>query len=184
MSEAGTPDHEQTLITAAQRGDRRAFGELVRLHRQGAVNVVYRLYGDPDLAEEAAQEAFLRAWQKLLSYRPEHQFRSWVYRIAINTAIDALRKRRDAANIEDLPLDSGAPGPEDTLVAAERTSLVQAAVLKLPEASRAVLVLREYEEMSYAEIAAALEIPVGTVMSRLNYARGQLRKALAEVMEA
>ena len=89
-----TNSHELDRIARAQRGDGQAFGELVEQHRQGVLNVVYRMCGDPQLAEEAAQEAFLRAWQNLGRYNPRFAFRSWVYRIALNAAVDVLRRER------------------------------------------------------------------------------------------
>ena len=180
---ASTNPDEQTWITRAQHGDRQAFGELVRWHREGVVNVVYRMSGDANLAEDAAQEAFLRAWQNLGRYNPRFAFRSWVYRIALNAAIDALRRERPAADLAAEPRASGDPGPEAWLEHKQQAEQVRQAVLGLSPASRAVLVLREYEGLSYAEIADALEIPLGTVMSRLNYARGQLRRALSRQPE-
>ncbi len=82
---------EASLVAKAQKGDRSAFGELVRRHQAGVVNVVYRLCGDVQLAEDAAQEAFIRAWLKLASYRPVSPLRNWLYRIAVNAALDTLR---------------------------------------------------------------------------------------------
>jgi RNA polymerase sigma-70 factor (ECF subfamily) len=174
---------ELDLITRAQQGDRRAFGELVRRHREGVINVVYRMCGDANLAEDVAQEAFIRAWQHLPSYRPRSPFRNWVYRIGTNVALDALRRERETVAIDALLLSTGAAGPEATLVGEERGERVRQAVLALPPASRAVVVLREYEGLSYREIADTLGIPVGTVMSRLNYARNRLREALAPYLE-
>lgn len=173
-----SPD-EQAWIASALRGDRQAFGELVLRHRQGVVNVVYRMCGDAALAEEAAQEAFLRAWQNLGRYNPRFAFRSWVYRIALNVAVDALRRERPTTALDAEPLASSAESPEAWLERKQQAEQVRRAVLDLAPASRAVLVLREYEALSYHEIAEALDIPVGTVMSRLNYARGQLRRTLS-----
>jgi RNA polymerase sigma-70 factor (ECF subfamily) len=179
---------DSALAVLAKNGDTRAYSELVRRCRSGVVGVVYRMCGDFALAEEAAQEAFLRAWQHLSGYNPQNTFKSWVYRIAINAALDHLRRARPAASLEDwtereIPLPDQAAGPEETLAEREQVEQVRRAVLALPAASRAVLVLREYGEMSYAEIAAALGIPLGTVMSRLNSARSQLRAALAGRLE-
>jgi RNA polymerase sigma-70 factor (ECF subfamily) len=174
---------ELELITRAQQGDRRAFSELVRRHREGVINVVYRMCGDVNLAEDAAQEAFIRAWQRLPSYRPRSPFRNWVYRIATNAAVDALRRERETVDIDALSLSNSVEGPETALVGEERGERIRQAVLALPPASRAVLVLREYEDLSYREIANTLGIPIGTVMSRLNYARNRLREALAPYLE-
>jgi RNA polymerase sigma-70 factor, ECF subfamily len=173
---------EAELVTRAQRGERNAFSQLVDIHAQGVMNVIYRMCGDAQVAEDAAQETFLRAWLHLSSYRPQTSLRNWLYRIAVNVATDMLRKeKRILPNaLEDLPLSDPHPGPEATFAQEERTALVQNAVLSLPDACRAVLVLREYEGMSYHEIADALAIPTGTVMSRLNYARKLLKEKLEQ----
>jgi RNA polymerase sigma-70 factor (ECF subfamily) len=172
--------NETELVTRAQNGDRNAFSELVRTHTHGVLNVIYHMCGDMQIAEDAAQETFIQAWLRLSSYRPRTSLRNWLYRIAVNMAIDMLRKEKrilpDA--VEDLSLTDSGPGPETLATNSERTEMIQEAVLALPEASRAVLVLREYEGLSYQEIAEALDIPVGTVMSRLNYARKLLREKL------
>lgn len=176
--------NETELVTQAQRGDRNAFGELVRIHAQSVTNVIYRMCGDVQIAEEAAQEAFIQAWLHLSSYRPQTSLRNWLYRIAVNAATDILRKEKRILPhaIEDLPLTDSRPGPEALLNQSERTALVQKAILSLSDASRAVLILREYEEMSYHEIADTLDIPVGTVMSRLNYARKILKEKLEQTL--
>ncbi len=181
---ASTLSDERERITQAQQGDRQAFGELVEAHRQGVINVVYRMCGDPQLAEESAQEAFIRAWQNIRRYDPRYAFRNWVYRIAINLALDVLRRSKETIDIDTEPLVSNSEGPEAAMERHERVETVRQAVLKLPPASRAVLILREYEGLSYHEIAEALDIPVGTVMSRLNYARTQVRKELSPYLEA
>lgn len=171
---------ETQLIMQAQNGDRNAFSELVRIHAQGVLNVVYRMCGDMLIAEDAAQETFIRAWQNLSSYRPQTPLRNWLYRIAFNAGMDMLRKNKRILpdDIEDLNLTDGGPGLESLVSQHERTRLVQKAILSLPDASRAVLVLREYEGLSYQEISSTLDIPVGTVMSRLNYARNLLKEKL------
>jgi RNA polymerase sigma-70 factor (ECF subfamily) len=174
---------ELDLVNRAKDGDSGAFGDLVRLHRRGVVNVVYRMCGDAVLAEDAAQEAFVRAWQRIDRYEPRAAFRSWLYRIASNAALDALRRQRETVDIDGLRLASTGAGPEERAESADRENVVRQAVLALPPASRAVLVLREYEQLSYREIADALSIPMGTVMSRLNYARNRLRRALAPYLE-
>ena len=172
--------NEIELVLRAQRGDRGAFSELVCLHSLGVTRVIFRMCSDLQLAEDAAQETFLQAWQHLPSYRPGMPLRSWLYRIAVNAAIDMLRrnKRILPSSLEDMPLQDPAPGPETIATREERIAFIQKAVLSLPEASRAVLLLREYEEMSYQEISDTLDIPLGTVMSRLNYARRLLKKML------
>ena len=173
---------EAELITKAQNGERNAFSELVCIHAQGVRNVIYRMCGDPQIAEDAAQETFIQAWTHLPSYRPQTSLRNWLYRIAVNAATDLLRKEKHILPnaLEDLQLRDPQLGPEALFFEEERTALIQKAILSLPEASRVVLVLREYEGMSYHEIADALDIPVGTVMSRLNYARKSLKDKLEQ----
>ncbi|MDH5605294.1 MAG: sigma-70 family RNA polymerase sigma factor [Anaerolineae bacterium] len=174
---------EQQLIEQAQMGDRQAFADLVNRHRKGVINVAYRICGDAGQAEDIAQETFLRAWQHIPKYRPQALFRSWLYRIAANMTIDHLRSKKETVNIEMLALQSRDAGPELRLVEKERAAAVQQAVLGLPIASRQVLVLREYEQLSYQEIADTLEIPIGTVMSRLNYARKSIKLSLERMVE-
>jgi RNA polymerase sigma-70 factor (ECF subfamily) len=174
---------ERALIDQAKRGNRWAFGELVKLHQTGVVRIVQRMYGDLYLAEDAAQEAFIRAWQHLPRYQHQGNFRSWLYRIAINVALDHLRAERETVNVERLPLKGTEGRPEIAAENHERSQHVREAILALPPASRSALILREYEGLSYREIAETLKIPIGTVMSRLNYARKRLRAILAPYLE-
>jgi RNA polymerase sigma-70 factor (ECF subfamily) len=173
-------EDELQLITRAQNGERNAFSELVRIHARGVFNVVFHMCGDALIADDAAQETFIRAWQNLSSYRPQTPLRNWLYRIAFNAGMDMIRKEKRILpnDIDEMELRDERSGPESLVSQQERTTMVQKAVLSLPDASRAVLVLREYEGMSYSEIADALDIPVGTVMSRLNYARKLLKENL------
>jgi RNA polymerase sigma-70 factor (ECF subfamily) len=177
-----TAVNETELIARAKNGDRNAFSELVCIHAEGVRGVIYRMCGDAHIAEDAAQETFIQAWLHLSSYRPQSSLRNWLYRIGVNAATDMLRKeKRILPNaLEDLPLKDPQPGPEALASQGERIAVIRQAVLALPEACRPVLVLREYEGLSYQEIAETLEIPVGTVMSRLNYARKLLRDRLEQ----
>ena len=186
FSSGGRELTEAELVICAQHGERNAFNALIRLHARGVINVIYRMCGNVQVAEDAAQETFIQAWQHLASYRPHTSLRSWLYRIAVNSAIDMLRrdKRILPGNLEDMQLKDPHPGPEGIAAQGERAATVQRAVLSLPEASRTVLVLREYEGMSYQEIAEALDIPLGTVMSRLNYARRLLKGMLEQELSA
>ncbi|MCD6285457.1 MAG: sigma-70 family RNA polymerase sigma factor [Anaerolineae bacterium] len=139
--------------------------------------------GDAALAEDAAHECFIRAWQHLHSYRPQSPFRTWLCRIAANCAISELRRAKPVLNVEDHPLSDDRRGPEAGAELKERAAAVQAAILALPATGRSTMILREYEGLSHRNIAETLEIPIGTVMSRLNYARRRLRDALAGYME-
>jgi RNA polymerase sigma-70 factor (ECF subfamily) len=173
-------DIETNLIELAQNGDRSAFGELVRHHYQRVVQVVYRMCGDMGLAEDAAQETFIRAWMNLKSYEPTGCLRNWLYRIAVNAALDVLRRKPEEMlkDEEAWDIPDQTAGPEIALMEKEQRVLLQKSMKSLPEAARSALVLREYGGLSYQEIAGVLNVPVGTVMSRLNYARNHLRKKL------
>ncbi len=179
-----TAETEADLILKSQQGDRNAFGELVRHYYRRVINVVYRMCGDTALAEDAAQEAFLRAWLHISSFRRGEPLLNWLYRIAVNAALDVLRRRHEEP-VEDETLQmipEQGLGPEAALIEKERLALLQQAMGSLPDAARSTLVLREYGELSYQEIASVLDIPIGTVMSRLSYARDRLREVLKEQM--
>ena len=174
---------EEQLVLDAQRGDREAFCELVRRYRPLTVNVVYRMCGDAMLAEDAAQTAFLRAWEKLGRFRPEGSFRAWLLRIAVNAAVDALRRQKPEADLQTVGERSSSELVEETVEENEQSRRVRQAVLALPEASRSVLILKEFQGCSYREISEVLDIPMGTVMSRLHYARSILWQTLRPVAE-
>ena len=175
-----TVNNETDLVEQARQGDRHAFGELVCRYYPGVIQVVYRLCGDPGLAQDMAQETFLRAWINFPSFRPQSCLRNWLYRIAVNAALDVLR-RKPEETLEDEAaqmLPDQKPSPEAAMIDKEEMSQVQQSIQSLPEAARSVLILREYAGLSYQEIANVLDVPVGTVMSRLNYARNRLRELL------
>jgi RNA polymerase sigma-70 factor (ECF subfamily) len=174
-------DHD--LIACAQQGDRQAFTELVCRHQNSIVSLTYRMCGDLRLAEDAAQEAFVRVWQNLNSYKPQYAFRSWLYRIAANAALDSLRRERPTADLASLSLADSQATPEQSAEENQRAAHVRRAIAHLSPPLRVVLILREYQELTYREMAEALDIPVGTVMSRLNSARIQLRRELLILLE-
>lgn len=174
---------ETKWVRLAQAGDQQAFGQLILIYWEGVAGMVYRMCGDMHLAEDVAQDTFLRAWQHLKGYEPRTSLRSWLYRIAANRAVDLLRREKPAADLEQLDPPDAAVPPEAQTILNERQAKVQAAVLSLPLASRSVLILREYQGLSYREISEALDIPVGTVMSRLNFARLKLAAVLQDEME-
>ena len=163
-------------------GPSAAFGALVLRYRKLVIAVAYRLCGDAALAEDIAQDAFVRVWDRLADYRPSGNFKAWLVRIATNMTIDALRKRKPVVDIEDVSLVAPGQGPEAAAVSSERAAQVRAALMRLPVQSRAVLVMREYEALSYQEIADVLDVPLGTVKSRLNNARRRLKAELAGYM--
>ena len=179
-------ESEARLITRAQQGDREAFGELVMNHHTAVYTTVYRMTGDAHLAEDATQQAFIKSLAAPGILPTTRHFKSLVKpENAINSGLDALRREKhiipdDTAIGECMDTQ---PGPESALIEKEQVQTVQKALLALNETNRSVLVLREYGELSYREIATALNIPLGTVMSRLNAARMQLRMILQPQLE-
>jgi len=180
----GRDSEEQDWVRRSQSGDMEAFNELVRCYRLPVIDVVYRMCGDGALAEDSAQEAFIRAWQHIRCLRPGSSFRNWLFCIAINVAKDALRQEKPTLEYENMEQLSDSCNPESELIRNSSMRMVRETILSLPEASRAVLILREYQGLSYREIADVLEIPKGTVMSRLSYARQLLADRLANIQEA
>jgi RNA polymerase sigma-70 factor (ECF subfamily) len=171
------PNTEAELIHSAAGGNAGAFSQLVRKYRPQMVRTAYGIVGSAMEADDVAQEAFIKAWTNLPDFRQQCGFGTWLYRITVNTAIDAVRRRRLEAPLDDItPGERGSP--EEVAVRREGQRRVRAAIQELPPAARAALVLREYEQLSYREIADVLNVPIGTVMSRLNYARQWLKERL------
>lgn len=170
------PD-DATLVRRSLTGDMGAFEELYRGHVGRVHGAILRLVGmDRGRAEELTQDAFVRAWQKLSSFRHESAFSTWLYRLGVNTALMDLRARKDAreTDVEDLDLAAGADVP---FCAGERGDL-ERAVADLPPRARAVLVLHDVEGWKHEEIAAELGMAVGSSKAQLHRARGLLRNAL------
>ena len=179
-----TPDE---LARAAAKGDIDAFETLLGLYQNKVYGLALRMCGSEEDAWDAAQEAFLAAWRALPGFRGESGFSTWLYRLTANAAIDCLRrekKRRGELSIEggELPLslpDAG-PSPQEAAEGGELRAAVNAALARLTDQHRTVLILRELQELSYEEIAGALGLDLGTVKSRISRARKALRKILLE----
>jgi RNA polymerase sigma factor (sigma-70 family) len=170
------------LVAGARRGDREAYETLYERHRDGVGRTAYLLIGDPNLAQDVAQEAFLIAWRDLRRLRDPARFRAWVTGIVVNLC----RKRRGSFRIlSGPPVASTGPLPErhEHPTEAELRLTVLAAIRGLPRRLREAVVLRYYGEFTEAEIAAAIGIPAGTVKSRLARARDLLSAALAPLPE-
>jgi RNA polymerase sigma-70 factor (ECF subfamily) len=176
----GQPD-ERHWVRLAQSGDRAAFAQLVRRHQDAAYRFILRMVGSREEALELTQDTFIKAWQALPQWQPQAQFRTWVFRIASNAAMDLLRRRR-IVEIVPLEEDYDAPaqgaGPEAQLESRQRLSALESALADLPAEQRAAILLREIEGLSYAEIGAALDIHEGTVKSRIARAREALASAV------
>ena len=158
------------LVRRAAEGDENAFGELVGLYEKKVYHLTLRMCGNPEDAEDAAQEAFLSAWRGLPRFRGESGFSTWLYRLASNAAIDCIRRSRRQR--EEASLDGETPGINAVDGAPSPQAQAEGAEL------RQALALRELHELSYEESAAVLEVDLGTVKSRISRARGALRKIL------
>jgi RNA polymerase sigma-70 factor (ECF subfamily) len=182
---------EAALARAAARGDRPAFGRLVDLNKRTVHGLCLRLLRDGEEARDAAQETFVRAFSAVGTYDVTQPFAPWLLRIARNHCLDLLRRRLpaseqvalDAEPIDGAPArelaDSTTPSADTQLERAQTRSALEAAVAELPANYREVVHLFHVEHLSYKEIAATLDVPIGTVMTWLHRARGKLRVALS-----
>jgi RNA polymerase sigma-70 factor (ECF subfamily) len=174
-------DADADLVRRAQRGDEKAFEELVERHQRFAFNVAYRVLGERREAEDITQEAFLRAWRALPGFRGEARFTTWLYRIVRNLCLNRLpslrRELRTGDNLEQLLVDKGT-SPPASLQAREKLAFLHAQLPSLPRKYRLVLTMRYLEEMSYREIAAQLDLPMGTVKTHIHRARRLLTERL------
>ena len=173
---AVAPD-EPELIRRAQAGDRGALGILVRSYQRRVYALGIRFFRNSDDAEDLVQETFIRAWHALDRFDPERPFAPWLMRIASNRALTeiATRKRRGNEELDESISWSG-PGADDDLERQQLQQDVERAVADLPADQRMILLLRATEGLSYREIAENMDIPIGTVMSRLARARETMRK--------
>jgi RNA polymerase sigma factor (sigma-70 family) len=172
VADSERPDHE--WVRLAQKGDRAAYGALVRRHQDRIYRHLLHLTGSREEALELAQEVFIKAWQALPEWRPDAQFHTWIYRIASNLALDVLRRRKVVQFValeDDFDAPSDAAGPETQLQARQGMRTLDAALARLAPEQREIILLREVEGLSYGELAATLAIDEGTVKSRLARAR-------------
>lgn len=183
MSGAEARLEEASLIAQARAGDQSAFGELVARYQVAVYNLCYRMLGQSEEAEDAAQEVFLRIYRQLRSYDPAHRFSTWVLSIASHYCIDQLRKRR----LTIVPIDSivgwarsRQPQPDDLALDGEQRDQIQAFLHKLPEKYRLALVLRYWYDLSYSEMAQVMELPENTVKTRLHRARQMMANLIKE----
>lgn len=173
---------EAQLARRAQSGDQAAFADLVGRYTGAVYNQAYRMLSNAQESEDAVQEVFLRAYRRLDSYDPGRRFVTWLLTIGSNYCIDRLRRRRMSwLTLDDVAfwLTSGEAGPERKALEGERQRRVQQALQKLPESYRSVTVLRYWNDLSYLEIAEAMNLTEATVKTRLHRARKMLRDALS-----
>jgi len=173
--------NELLLISRARGGDRDAFGALVEQYRDNVYRLAYRMCGNAYDADEAAQEAFVAAWRALPNFRGDAKFSTWLYRLTTNAAIDVMRREKRHQTVGDgemVDLADDADSPQETVERTEQQEAVQKALATLSEEYREVLLLRYMEELDYAEIAEVLQLPSGTVKSRINRAKAALKTAL------
>ena len=188
---------DRDLVERSRGGDVAAFDLLMRRYEKQVYNTAYRLSGSYDDASDIAQEAFLRAWNNLRSFRGDAAFSTWVFRIVTNVFLDErkrARARREHRSLDDVLAPAGentvarqfedtAPGPQERIEQHERQAILQRAIVSLPEAQRVMVVLYHTQGRSYEEIAEIMDLPMGTVKSRLNRARLALKNRLAPLAE-
>jgi RNA polymerase sigma-70 factor, ECF subfamily len=193
MPRASKPETEAVstddnrLIAECLAGRTAAFGELVRRYQDRLYNTVFRLVGRAEDAQDVVQEAFLSAFQSLPNFKGDSRFFTWIYRIAINTAISLKRKQRSMISIDNRserggtfePLDSSEfSQPELALEMAEEERMLQDALNRLSPEHRTVLIMKDIEGQKYEVMAEILQVPIGTIRSRLHRARLELRELL------
>lgn len=184
-------DEEKTLVARSRKGDTQAFDALMTLHRSRVYAIILQIVRNEEDAMDLTQEAFFRAWKALPRFDGKAKFTSWIHRIATNASLDWLRrvKARPQATetVEEYtqPVAPGGPdgSPTARLDRKEMRRRIDEAIASLSPDHRAVIVLKEVEDLSYKEIAATLRCSIGTVMSRLFYARKNLQKKLADLHE-
>ena len=179
---------DQRLIADCLKGRTAAFGELVRRYQDRLYNTVYRLVGSAEDAQDVVQEAFLHAYQSLDRFKGDSRFFTWLYRIAVNSAISLKRKQRVVVSIRLGREGQGGPAepldnsefsqPGRPLERAEEERRIQLALSRMSPEHRAVLILKDMEEQKYEDMAEILQVPIGTIRSRLHRARLELRTLL------
>lgn len=181
---------DRLLIERSKKGDLTAFDELIKRYEKQVYGFAYRMTQNYDDANDVASEAFIKAFQAIGKFRGDSNFTTWMFRIVTNTYLD---KRKRLKGHMDVPIDEyieleessvarqiqdPSPGPSDLIESTERDEIVQRAINELPEYQRIMIILYHMEERSYEEIAEILDMPIGTVKSRLNRARLALREKL------
>lgn len=181
----------QKLINRALAGDQKAYEALLKRYQNGVYNLIYQMIKNREETEDLVQESFIKAFKSLDSYNDNYAFSTWLYKIAFNHCIDAIRKKK----LKTLPLDrpiqlregeihheirDDSYSPEGDFLFSERKKLIQETINSLPERYRIAIILRHQQDHSYEEISEILGIPLGTVKARIFRAREMLKKKLQE----
>lgn len=176
---------ERRLIDRAAAGDQEAFRQLVLRHHRLVLNVAFRALGDVSLAEDVAQDVFVKVYRALPSYRHDKPFTHWLHRVAGNAVTDALRKKKPVLSLDSLDQLPAAESsdPQDISARRDLQRAVRHAIATLPPHYRDTVALQVFAELTYDEIARTLDIPLGTVMSRLNAAKRLLREQLGPTFD-
>ena len=189
---------DQEIVVLARAGQEAAYRELIRRYERPLFSLLYRMVRDRELAEDLAQETFIKALNSIESYRSEYKFSSWIFKIANNTAIDHLRRRElDTLSLEGSPhaetpeaveatalqIGDRQESPLDAVEARELGGQIEQAIAQLRPEYRSCILLRHVEGRAYEEIAEILNLPLGTVKTYIHRARNELRQALAHLRE-
>ena len=183
---------DKQLVERVKRGDKRAFDLLILKYQHKIISLVGRYLRDQDEVKDVTQESFIKAYRALPSFRGDSAFYTWLYRIAINTAKNQLVSRSRRPPDTDIDADDGEfqdnyavlrdnESPEDVLAMGQMESVIYRAIGDLPEELKVAVTLREFEGLSYDEIAEVMECPVGTVRSRIFRAREAIEKKIAAI---
>lgn len=192
LASTGGPDDPE-LVRQVLGGDGAAFGLIVERYKDRLYNTIYRLVGSAEDARDLVQDTFVKAYENLAGFRGGSSLYTWLFRIAVNTSLSHRRKKKWTRSLTPLTVDDesvpgqawqdpAAPDPADPLMAAETEKLVQQAIGTLDEEHRTVIVLRDIQHCDYHEIADILEVPAGTVKSRLHRARLMLKEKLKPLL--
>jgi RNA polymerase sigma-70 factor (ECF subfamily) len=181
---SATPPSDEQLVAASLAGDADAFRQLVERHYQMVLKVAYRALGNVSAAEDCAQDVFIKVHQKLRLYRADRPFIRWLHRVTANTVTDAIRRRRVDISFDTLvhEVPSSLGDPAQAAALREQRTAIRSAMASLPGRLRDTIVLQVFHELSYQEIAQVLNIPMGTVMSRIHNARRHLRRRLTSYL--
>jgi RNA polymerase sigma-70 factor (ECF subfamily) len=189
---------DQEIVVLARAGQEAAYRELIRRYERPLFSLLYRMVRDRELAEDLAQETFIKVLNAIESYRPEYKFSSWIFKIANNAAIDHLRRREldtlslegsphaetpDAVEATALQIGDRQESPLDAVEARELGGQIERAIAQLRPEYRSCILLRHVEGRAYEEIAEILNLPLGTVKTYIHRARNELRQALAHLRE-